>query len=175
MATGKLKAFWFDRLGLANPTPMSAGDVFRRFGWARSVGGANPYLSLFARAGIGREQADRAAANLEIHELPSVRGCTYVVPSEDFAVALRLARGEGDPQDVATAKRHLGVTEAELFKLQEKVLQTLGHDPLDPKEIKDRVGDAVRSLGDEGKKRGMQTTLPRAREFLQTAGLNGRV
>lgn len=172
----KLRAFWFERLGLSGRlNDAKPCDVLSQTGWARSVGGANPYLTLFARAGTSRESADSAAANLEIHELPSLRGCTYVVPADDFGLALRLARGEGDPQDVGVAKRHLGVSEAELFNLQQKVLDCLGSEPVDPKEIKDRVGDAVRSLGEEGKKRGMQTTLPMCLGMLQTAGLIRRV
>jgi len=144
-------------------------------GWARSVGGANPYLMLFSRAGISREGADKAVANVEIHELPSARNCTYVVPQRDFAWALRMARGQGDPQEIATAKKYVGVTEKELLHLQEKVIDALGNETLDPKEIRDRVGDAVRSLGDEGKKRGMTTTLPMVLGLLQTEGNIRRV
>ena len=33
-----------------------AADVLTTAGWARSVGGANPYLTLFARAGTSRER-----------------------------------------------------------------------------------------------------------------------
>jgi hypothetical protein len=53
-----------------------AADVFTRAGWARSVGGGNPYLTLFARAGTSRAQADADVLSLKIHELPTARGCT---------------------------------------------------------------------------------------------------
>jgi len=176
MDMGKLRAWWFARQGLdGSGRGQNAPQVLQRAGWARSVGGANPYLTLLARAGIGREEADRAAAELQIHELPSVRGCTYVLPASDFSLGLRLARGDGDPADVGVAKRHLGLTEAEFFRLQDRVLQAMGSVPLDPKEIKEAAGDAVRSLGDEGKKRGMTTTLPLALGVLQTAGLIRRI
>ncbi|MET3143011.1 UNVERIFIED_ORG: hypothetical protein ABIB13_002737 [Arthrobacter sp. UYEF2] len=56
-----------------------AADVYSRAGWARSVGGANPYLTLFARAGTSRAQADADVLSLKIHELPTARGCTYVL------------------------------------------------------------------------------------------------
>ena len=62
--------------------------MLERSGWSRSVGGCGPYLTLFARAGLSRADADAAVAKLQIHELPSARGCTYVVPSSDFALAL---------------------------------------------------------------------------------------
>ena len=84
----------------------------------RSVGGAAPYLGLFARAGLSREQIDRDAAAPHIHELPAARGCTYVVPASDFALALRA--GQGFTSDLATAKRYLDVTDA-VHTLEEAV------------------------------------------------------
>ena len=55
----------------------SPASLLERVGWARTVGSVNPYLTLFARAGISRAAADKAASDHEIHELPSARGCTY--------------------------------------------------------------------------------------------------
>jgi hypothetical protein len=46
---------------------------------------------------------------------------------------------------------------------------------MDPKEIKEAVGDAVRNLGEAGKKRGMTTTLPLALGRLQSRGAIRRV
>src|SRR5262249_8036207 len=66
----------------------SPAEVLEKTGWARSVGGVGPYLTLFARAGTSRAAADAAVAKLAIHELPSARGCAYVVPASDFALAL---------------------------------------------------------------------------------------
>jgi len=182
MDWGKLRAWWFDRQGLGGSlSGATAAETLETAGWARSVGGANPYLALHARTGASREAIDAAVANVEIHELPSARNCTYVVPAAHYAIALRLARGEGDPADIGVAKRHLGVTDQEIERLSEKVLRVLGTGPLDPKEMKDPLGDAVRSLGDEGKKRGMGTTLPMVLGKLQTEGrirripVNGRL
>lgn len=175
MDKAKLRAWWFERQGLSGMPGASPAEVLEKAGWARSVGGANPYLMLFSRAGISREDADKAVADVEIHELPSARSCTYVVPRRDFAIALRMARGQGDPQEIATAKKYVRVTEEELVNLQAKVIDALGNETLDPKEIRDRVGDAVRSLGDEGKKRGMTTTLPMVLGLLQTEGNIRRV
>ena len=175
MDKAKIRAWWFERQGLSGMPDSSPARVLAKAGWARSVGGANPYLMLFSRAGISRVNADKAVADVEIHELPSARNCTYVVPERDFAMALRMARGQGDPQEIATAKKYVGVTEKELVNLQAKVLDALGNETLDPKEIRDRVGDAVCSLGDEGKKRGMTTTLPMVLGLLQTEGNIRRV
>jgi hypothetical protein len=69
----------------------SAAEVLGRTGWARSVGGTGPYLTLFSRAGLSREEVEASVAKLEIHELPTARGCTYVLPASDFALGLTVA------------------------------------------------------------------------------------
>ena len=86
----KLRAWWAHRQGLDGALAGAAPpEVLERTGWARSVAGVGPYLTLFSRAGTSREAADQAVANLEIHELPAARGCTYVVPASEFALALK--------------------------------------------------------------------------------------
>lgn len=148
----------------------SPSDVLVRSGWARSVAGSNPYLTPLARAGVGRERVDQAVSNLEIHELPSARGCTYVVPREDFALALRVSLPTGDSAEMRTAKKFLGVTDAEIDHLCERVLDALADGAKDPAAIKEVVGDAARHLGEEGKKRGTITTLPLTLGRLQSHG-----
>src|SRR5450631_199515 len=89
----KLRAWWSHRQGLDGSQAGAApAEVLERTGWARSVGGVGPYLTLFARAGTSRESADQAVASLRIHELPAARGCTYVVPASEFALALKAGR-----------------------------------------------------------------------------------
>src|SRR5215470_7253106 len=84
-----IRAFASARQGMAGGLAGArAADVLAKTGWLRSVGGANPYLALRDRAQLSREAIDRAVAAVEICELPSARGCTYVVAAEDFAVAL---------------------------------------------------------------------------------------
>jgi hypothetical protein len=144
----------------------------QRAGWARSVGGVSPYLTLFSRAGITREQADADAAKLKIYELPSARGCTYVLPSEDFA--LGLAAGRGFDGEMKTAAK-LGVTEKEIDKLCDAVVSALEKGPLDPDGLREAAGKAVRTLGPEGKKKGLTTTLPVALGKLQESGEIRRV
>jgi hypothetical protein len=172
----QLRAFWAARQGMGAAMAGAApADVLARTGWVRSVGGCNPYLALRDRAGTSREAADAAVAALAIHELPSARGCTYVVPAQDFAIALAASRGHGDDSAVATAKKFLGVKEAEVDELCDRVLDAVAKEPLDPAGIKEAVGGAVRSLGAEGKKRGVTTTLPLALGRLQTSGRIRRV
>src|SRR5687767_13409374 len=112
MDESRLRAWWSHRQGLdgglKGKTP---AEVLNHSGWARSVGGAGPYLTLFSRAGTSREAADQAAARLEIHELPSARGCTYVVPAVDFALALKV--GENFAKAPMKTAYKLGVTDTE--------------------------------------------------------------
>src|SRR5689334_2902005 len=116
MNATKLRAWWSHRQGLDGALRgKRPAAVLEKSGWARSVGGVGPYLTLFARAGTSREAADAAAAALEIHELPSARGCTYVLPAKDFALGLKVGEAfAGGEMKVATK---LGVTEKEIAKL----------------------------------------------------------
>lgn len=177
----KLRAWWSHKQGLdGRLAGKSAAEVLEETGWARSVGGVNPYLTLFARAGIDRESADQAVARLEIHELPAARGCTYVVPASDFALALQVGQGFGTEAEMRTARK-LGVTDEEVQTLGETVLGALEQGPLDPDQLRESAGNHVRSLGAEGKKKGLTTTLPLALGQLQSSGdirrisVNGRL
>jgi len=164
----KLRAWYAHRQGLDGPLEgKSASEVLRYAGWARSVGGVSPYLTLFSRAGTTREQADAAAENLEIYELPSARGCTYVLPSGDFA--LGLAAGRGFDTEMKTAAK-LGVTEKEIDKLCDAIIGALEKGSLDTDGLREAARKAVRNLGLEGKKMGLTTTLPVALGKLQGSG-----
>ena len=165
----KLGAWWWHRQGLdGSLRGASPAEVLQASGWARSVGGASPYLGIRARAGATREQVDAAVADCAIHELPSVRGCTYVVPSSDFGLALRAAQAVPDG-DLAAARK-LGVTDRELDLLAGRVLELLPGGPLEPEAIKQAAGPAVRHLGDAGRKKGLTTTLPLVLARLQVEG-----
>jgi hypothetical protein len=174
MDPAKLRAWWAHRQGLdGSLRGASPAAVLERAGWARSVGGVGPYLSLFARAGIGRKAADAAVAKLQIHELPSARGCTYVVPASDFGLALAVGR-DFHEADMRTAAK-LGVTEKEVATLCRAVVKALDKEPLDPDGIREATGKASRSLGEAGKKKGLSTTLPLALGRLQGLGEIRRV
>jgi hypothetical protein len=175
----KLRAWWWHRQGLDGTMHgKTAADVLERTGWARSVGGIGPYLTLFSRAGLSREKVDAAVAKMEISELPSARGCTYVLPASDFALGLKL--GQDFDSDMKTALK-IGVTQKEIDKLSDAVVAALEKEPLDPDGIREATGNAVRNLGEEGKKKGVTTTLPLALGNLQAIGeirrvpINGRL
>ncbi|HLW76404.1 MAG TPA: crosslink repair DNA glycosylase YcaQ family protein [Bryobacteraceae bacterium] len=174
MSVEKLRAWWAFRQGLlGDATGKSPGEILQATGWVRGLGGVAPYLALFARGGISREAADEAAAKLEIHELPAARGCTYVVPACDFAVALKA--GEPFEWNEMKVAAKLGVTDKEIAKLCDAVLDALKKGPLEPDEIRGATGKASRSLGEEGKKKGLSTTLPLAIGLLQASGEIRRV
>jgi len=169
----KLRAWWSHRQALDGRLEGAApAQVLAETGWARSIGGVGPYLTLAARAGTTREAADAAAAALEIYELPAARNCTYVVPATDFALALTC--GEGFNSDIKTVGK-LGVPEKEIRTLCDTVVKLLGKGPLEPDALREAAGPAVRNLGDEGKKKGVTTTLPVALGLLQTEGEIRRV
>ncbi|MHA7168544.1 DNA glycosylase AlkZ-like family protein [Arthrobacter bambusae] len=171
-----LRAWAWNRQGLdGSLAGKTSEEVLDRAGWARSVGGANPYLTLFARAGIRREQVDRDVAELRIHELPTARGCTYVLGRSDFAWGLQVGRDAAVAPFKVLAR--LGVERGEITLLEEQVLHTLmeSSDPMDPKQLRDELGESVRSLGEEGKKKGASTTLPTALGLLQADGRIRRV
>ncbi len=156
-------------------TPLSPAAILAATGWARSVGGANPYLALAARGCDGRAAIDAAVAAGDICELPSARGCTYVVPAADYALALRTGQGHGDDAAISTATRFLDFTEKELRVLCDAIERVLRDGPLDPQAIRLAAGTAVRHLGDAGKRRGMTTTLSLGLGWLQSHGRIRRV
>ncbi|WP_340686068.1 crosslink repair DNA glycosylase YcaQ family protein [Amycolatopsis coloradensis] len=172
MATDKLRAWWAHRQGLdGTRRGSSAAAVLERTGWMRSVGGSAPYLGLFARAGLDRETVDADVARLAIHELPSARGCAYVLPSVDFELGLTV--GAAAPAgELAAAEKYLGVTQAEIEQLCVTIADLLdgAGEPLAPAAIKDAAGPVVRNLGEAGRKRSTTTTLPLALGLLQARG-----
>jgi hypothetical protein len=112
----KLRAWWFHRQ-LLDGSGMGhrPADILAQVGWARSVAGSGPYLTLFSRAGSSRQAVDDAVAKLEIHELPTARGCTYVLPAQDFALGLRV--GEQFATGEMSVALKLGVTESDFSTL----------------------------------------------------------
>ena len=171
MNAAHVRAWWWHRQGLdGSLVGATPAEVLTRTGWARSVGGANPYLSLHARAGTGRADVDAAVAAAEICELPSARGCTYVLPAAHYALGLKAGQGFSAEAEVRTAKTHAGVTDTELETLCAAVLQALDAGPDDPAGLRKTLGDQVRSFDEEAAKRGLSTTLPLALGLLQAQG-----
>ena len=179
MDQSKIRAWYAHRQGVDGSfAGKHPAEILGRVGWARSLGGVGPYLTLFARAGLSREAVDASVSKLEVHELPSARACTYVLPASDFALGLALGRSFNGEWKVA---EKLGVPKKEIDKLCEGVVAALEKKPLDPEELRETLGKLVRNLGEAGKKKGLATTLPVALERLQSSGeirrvpVNGRL
>jgi hypothetical protein len=165
----KLRAWWWHKQGLDGSLQgKSPAEVLERAGWARSVGSDSPYLTMFSRAGTARKAVDEAQAKLQVHELPAARGCTYVVPASQFALALKVGEEFRKAEMKVAAK--LGVTDKEIDKLCDAVVKVLANGPLDPAGIREATGNVSRNLGEEGKKKGLTTTLPVALGRLQAIG-----
>ena len=166
----RLRAWWAHKQGLLEPLAASTPAAeLARAGWARSVGGVGPYLTLFARGNHSRESVDAALAACQIHELPSARACTYVLPAADYALALTVAAAADKGAEMKVAVK-LGVTEKEIDALCVAVLGALKNGPADPDTIRNGVGGKARTLGAEGQKKGVSSTLPLAFGRLQLTG-----
>jgi len=180
MDAAKIRAWYAFRQGLdGSLAGKPAAEVLGRTGWARSLGGVGPYLTLFSRAGLSCESVDASVEKLEIHELPTARACTYVLPASDYALGLKVGEIFAG-REIKVAEK-LGVTAKEISKLCDAVVGALEKGPLDTDGLRDAVGKAARNLGEEGKKKGLTTTLPVALGKLQLEGeirrisMNGRL
>lgn len=170
----RLAAYLAHRQGLLGPKArLDPAEVLERFGWARTAGGANPYLTAFSRARIRREEMDQALADRLVEEVPSARSCTYLLPASEVWIGLRAAEGGSLAEQRRGEK--VGVMAEETEALCGAVLTALEAGPLAPKDLRSVLGDQVRSLGDAGKKQGFSTNLPLALGKLQEEGKIGRV
>ncbi|MEQ1824495.1 MAG: crosslink repair DNA glycosylase YcaQ family protein [Pirellula sp.] len=169
MSLEKMRYWWWKRQGLDGSLAKSnPAVILTQSGWSRSVGGVGPYLTMFARGHLDRETIDQSVASTKIHELPAARNCTYVVPKCDYELALRVGQAfEGGDLRVAMK---LGVKETEFQMLCIGIKKALIQKPMEPSEIRESVGKLCRGLGDEGKKKGLTTTLPLGLSRLQSLG-----
>ena len=169
----QLRAFWFERQGLAHPSPSSPAEILKRTGWLVTAGAQGAYLSLRARIpDLHRDTVDGAVfADSTIAELPSARGCTMLVPRADASLVLACAR-RWFARTLALAEAKAGVSAREIDALSEAVTLALAAGALDDEALRAAVPqDLVRSLGEAGRKIGYGSTLPLARSALLVAGV----
>ena len=151
MNRSKFRAWVYSKQGLAEKLTDSPGESLLRFGWQRSVGGAKPYLALHARTGASRESIDGTAAKLQIFELPSARGCTYILPEDHFRLGLAAGRNFGSNSDLALAKR-LGVADEDVAVLREGDRERPGIGSVRPASLEastGRQGSKSRRIGEK--------------------------
>ncbi|MBS1706346.1 MAG: winged helix DNA-binding domain-containing protein [Armatimonadetes bacterium] len=171
----RLRAFWWARQGLDGSLKGCSGrEALLRAGWQRTVGSTTPYVALFARTSMEPPEVDAELASLDFHELPSARGCTYLVPREQYATALLCAQAGASTQERKIAAK-LGWSDRQHEELRQAVVKCLVDKTLNPAEMKPLLGDAVVSFGEEGKKKGLSTSLPMVLGELQRDGAIRRV
>lgn len=176
----KLRAYWSHKQGLDSRLEGCADGVLENVGWFRSVGGSSPYLGLFVRTGQLRVDVDREVAEGSVGELPSVRGCTYILPKCHFDLGLRLSLPYAEKQ-VDAACKNLGVTREMVASLEGAILASLSEATQDPTQLRKSVAKWIVDLGPAGKKKGLTSTLPLALGLLQSKGhiqrvpINGRL
>ena len=164
----KLRAWWSHKQGLdGRLAGEPAASVLEKTGWARSVGGAGPYLTLFSRAGIGREAADAAVRrprDSRIAERARMHVCGARVrlrPGSQSRPGFRRRNEIGGEARGERARDRQAVRGRDL-RLREVSSRS--------RRVAGCPGPAVRNLGEEGKRKGLTTTLPVALGRLQAEG-----
>lgn len=172
----RARAAWFVRQGLADASERDPAAVVRRTGWLRTLGGVDVYLALRSRmAGFERVTVDAAVREGRLRVAPAVRGCIYVVPAEDHALALRIAERLSERR-IARDLAKVGVGADEIERAGEAVVEVLERGPLTTHQVRAALPDGiVRGLGEVGKKIGMSSTLPVTLRSLEFAGRIERV
>jgi len=168
----RVRGFWMQRQGLLGDAGPDAASTIRRCGWPRTLGGVDAYLSLWTRCpSVERATVDSALADdAGLWIVPAARGCIYIVPTDQVAMAVQLgatAWWKRTRRDLAK----VGVPEDEVRGLGEAVLAALGDGTLSVDQVRKALPDgAIRSLGAPGKKVGMSSTLPTALRLLEADG-----
>jgi len=90
--------------------------------------------------------------------------CTYILPQRDFAIGLRAC--QLTPAVELFFFNETAATEKEIGKLWDTVRSALEKGLLDPEQIRQTVGAAARSLGEDKKQKGRSFSLdsPKSRE-----------
>jgi hypothetical protein len=164
------RASWFARQGLDERSHRPIAEIVASSGWLRTLGGADVYLAARARQpGMKRLELDAFVASGALCVAPAARGCIYLVPS---GVVADLMAFNGDDWRKATERDlgKVGKTMRDLDKLGAQIREALGSEALTTDAIRKRLGKAVASLGDAGKKAGMSSLLPATLRMLEIAG-----
>ncbi len=172
-ASPALRRAWLAAQGLAAPAPRPVEQVLAETGWARTLGGADGYLSLAARCpGLTVGAVAGALAEGRIEVVPALRGCMYLVPAAHVPLARALARGLSERRGDREREK-AGMDRAELDRVCAAVQDALAAGPATVHALKKRLPEGiVRSLGPAGKKLGLSSSLTPA---LRQMELDGRL
>ncbi len=172
----RARAHWHQRQGLGEPLEGALEDIVSQSGWVRTLGGADVYLAVRARAlGMKRSDLESAVQDQRLQVIPAVRGCIYVVPRPFSALALKIA-GEQSRKRNERDYEKAGISLKELEDLGEAIVSGLKKEPLSTDALRKKLGEGVvRSLGERGKKVGISSTLPPALRLLEFDGRIERI
>ncbi|MDH3224729.1 MAG: winged helix DNA-binding domain-containing protein [Gemmatimonadota bacterium] len=169
MSLTDARARWFAAQRLPQGTG-SAVEAVEKAGYVRTLGGVDVYLALRARVrGLTRARVDEALAGGDLRVVPSVRGCIYLVTRAEVPWCLRIA----DLLSRSRRKREYdkaGIRPGELEALGDLILEALSREPASTIQLRGAMKDHIRSLGDEGKRVGISSTLPPALRELEFQG-----
>lgn len=170
VSLARVRAHWHRKAGLAEVLAGELDDVIARTGWVRTLGGADVYLAIRARApGTGRRAVDALVEAGRLRVIPAVRGCVYLVPAPHVPLALRVAeepwRKSAD-RDLA----RVGARWKEVEEVGRAVAAVLARGPATTDAIRKALG-TVRSFGEKGKKVGVSSPLPLALRDLELRGV----
>jgi hypothetical protein len=168
----RARAHWHSRQGLAEPFPGSIGEAIAATGWLRTLGGADVYLAMRARRpGMKRSELDHAQESSQVQVSPAARGCIYLVPALHVPLALRIAEDQ-HRKKIDRELEKAGSSLKEVTERAEAVLATLqAKGALTTDALRKAApAEALRSLGEQGKKVGVSSTLGPSLRELEFAG-----
>lgn len=168
----ELRRSWMISHGLDRGRTLAVPELASRFGWPRTLGGADAYVALAARDPTLRPaDVDAAlAAGQALQVIPAARSCIYVVPRTDAPAALRFGSEAWKRRTLADCLR-AGVLPAELIAAVEATAERLTATPQTTDALRQSLPPGViRPLGDIGKKVGKSTVFPDALRFLELDG-----
>lgn len=171
LAQEDARRIWYARQGLASRRAWSGSECLSETGWLRSLGG-NAYLSCRARvAAFDRELLEgQVFESDEIENVPSVRSCVMLVPTEDIEISLAAAR-PGIQKDVARVVARCGVSIDEVEQLARDVVRALEAGPMTSDQLRRAMpSESIQSLGEVGRKLGDSSTLSLALRLATAAG-----
>lgn len=162
---------WQKRQGLTAAMSGSPAEIVAATSWPRTLGGVDAYLTLRARApGLSRAALDAAIVSRELQVVPAARGCIYIVPREEVGLVLRIAEEQWRPRTGRELEK-AGSSWTEVEQVAAAVEATLKKGALSTDALRRSLPkDAVRSLGEAGKKIGLSSPLPVALRLLEFRG-----
>lgn len=168
----RARAHWYQRQGLGGAGSGALEDIVAQSGWVRTLGGADVYLAVRARApGMRANELENAIGERRLQVIPAVRGCIYLVPRPFAALALKIAEEQSQKRNERDYTQ-LGISKKELEDTGAAIVSALKqHGPLSTDALRKKLPEGVvRSFGDKGKAVGISSSLPPALRALEFSG-----